>query len=125
MTEAERRLWSALRGRRLRGFKFRRQQPLGIYIIDFFCPEARLIVEADGSQHDDEDQAWYDYGRTKWLKSRGYHVLRFRNYNILRYPSQVVEAIADALGQAPIRPAGSADAAPSVHLPPQGGKGKG
>ena len=53
-TEAEIRLWSKLRRKQLEGFRFRRQQPMGRYIVDFFCPEARLIVEIDGGQHADE-----------------------------------------------------------------------
>jgi very-short-patch-repair endonuclease len=104
MTEAERRLWSALCDRRAAGFKFRRQHQIGHYIVDFFCPQARLIVEADGAQHEDEEQAWYDYRRTRWLMSRGYRVLRFRNLDVLRFPYQVVARIEEALVEAPPHP---------------------
>jgi len=125
MTDAERRLWSALRHRRLQGHRFRRQQQIGHYIVDFFCPKTRLIIEVDGSQHADEDNAWYDYHRTKWLESRGYRVVRFTNYDVLKHPIQVVEAVSEVLAASPpIRPVGSANATPPVHLPPQGGKGK-
>ena len=96
MTDAERRLWNGLRDRRLEGLKFRRQQPLGSYFVDFFCFEATLIVEADGSQHWDEDEAWYDYHRTKWLESEGYRVIRFDNRTILKYPAEVLVTIAAA-----------------------------
>jgi very-short-patch-repair endonuclease len=123
MTDAEQRLWSALRNGRLQGFKFRRQQPIGHYIVDFFCAKARLIIELDGSQHDDEGRAWYDYRRTKWLTTKGYRVIRFRNYDVLRHPSQIIQAIALELRGPPIRLTGAAHAAPAIHLPPQGGKG--
>jgi very-short-patch-repair endonuclease len=104
------------------GFKFRRQQAIGIYIVDFFCPSAKLIVELDGSQHDDEGHAWYDHRRTKWLSAKGYRVIRFRNYGALRHTSRVIDAIAQALRR-PIRLGGVAGATPPIHLPPQGGKG--
>jgi 5-methyltetrahydrofolate--homocysteine methyltransferase len=95
-TDAERRLWSGLRNRRLNGLKFRRQHQLGPYLVDFCCVEARLVVEADGSQHHDEVQARYDHNRTKWIESAGYRVVRFANRDILKYPSHVLEAIAAA-----------------------------
>ena len=96
MTEAERRLWSGLRDRRLEGPKFRRQQQIGPYYADFFCHEASLVVEADGSQHYDEDELWYDYHRTKWLESAGYAVVRFSNREVLKHPAEVFSAIAIA-----------------------------
>src|SRR5216683_1045181 len=67
MTDAERRLWSALRGRRLRGFKFRRQHRLGPFIADFVCVEHRLVIEADGGQH---AESAVDARRTAWLEAR-------------------------------------------------------
>ncbi|HYZ60870.1 MAG TPA: endonuclease domain-containing protein [Acetobacteraceae bacterium] len=77
-TDVERRLWFALRDRRLRGAKFRRQAPMGPYIVDFVCLQAALIVELDGGQHGgDEDQA-----RQAWLEAQGYHVLRFWNNEV-------------------------------------------
>jgi very-short-patch-repair endonuclease len=99
MTDAERRLWSGLRNRRLNGLKFRRQHPLGPCLVDFLCHEARLVVEADGGLHHEEVQAWYDYHRTKWLESAGYRVVRFTNHDILKHPMQVLEAIAAAAMQ--------------------------
>jgi very-short-patch-repair endonuclease len=66
-TDAEIRLWSRLRRKQLEGFRFRRQHPLGPYVVDFFCAPAKLIVEVDGGQHADEGEA-----RTNWLEARGY-----------------------------------------------------
>ncbi|MDP9415418.1 MAG: DUF559 domain-containing protein, partial [Pseudomonadota bacterium] len=73
MTEAEHRLWLHLRGRRLEGFKFKRQWTLGRYVVDFCCLEARLIVEVDGGQHSEEADAV----RTAWLEAEGFRVRRF------------------------------------------------
>ena len=79
-TEAERRLWYALRDRRMQTLKFRRQAPIGPYIVDFLCIAHRLIVEADGSQHAESKR---DAVRDAWLASNGYRVLRFGNHDIL------------------------------------------
>jgi adenine-specific DNA-methyltransferase len=96
MTDAERRLWAGLRDRRLNGLKFRRQRQIGPYFVDFVCLEAKLIVEADGSQHYEEDRAWYDYRRTKHLEADGYKVLRFTNFEVLKHPAGVLARIAEA-----------------------------
>ncbi len=80
-TEAERKLWSCLRDKRLLGLRFRRQQPIGPYIADFYCSAAKLIIELDGSQHAN-GQAQYDLYRTRWLEARGYKVLRFWNTDL-------------------------------------------
>ena len=79
-TEAEARLWGELRGRKLRGWKWRRQAPIGPFIVDFFCPAARLVVELDGSQH--LDQTEYDARRTRFLEQRGLRVIRFESEHI-------------------------------------------
>ena len=94
MTDAERRLWSGVRDRRLEGLKFRRQVPVGPYIADFVCTDAMLVVEADGSQHHDEEARWYDYRRSELLAREGYEVIRFDNTEILRDPGQVLDKIA-------------------------------
>ena len=94
-TEAEKKLWSALRRNAL-GHSFRRQHPIGSYIVDFVCLDAKLIVEADGGQHD-EIRAEHDAARTAWLKERGYTVLRFWNNEILGNIDGVVESIRLAL----------------------------
>lgn len=93
-TEAERKLWSILRSKRLAGFKFKRQQAIGFYIADFVNFERRLIVEADGSQHIDSAR---DTQRTAWLESQGFTVVRFWNDDILARADVVAEAIWAAL----------------------------
>ena len=98
-TEPEYRLWQHLRGRRLLGFKFRRQAPIGPYFADFVCFEARLIVEADGGQH--TSRVSEDDARTAWLNREGYRVLRFWNSDILNDIEGVVTMIAEALRATP------------------------
>lgn len=94
MTDAERKLWRALRNRQAADFKFKRQVPLGPYIVDFLCFEAQLIVEADGSQHG--EQKVYDQRRTAYLETLGYQVIRFWNYDILTNLDGVLCAIVEA-----------------------------
>jgi very-short-patch-repair endonuclease len=94
MTDAERRLWSVLRSRRLQGYKFRRQRPIGPFIVDFACIEHHLVVEADGGQHLESD---YDARRAAWLEARGWRVLRFWNNDILANTEGVQEAVLMAL----------------------------
>ena len=91
-TEAEARLWWHLRAARLRGLKFRRQQPIGDYIVDFICFERKLIIEVDGSQHLDAIER--DDVRTAWLESVGFTVLRFWNDDVLRDAGCVAQEIA-------------------------------
>ena len=90
-TEAEKRLWYALRDRRLCGLKFRRQVPLGPYIADFYCPAARLIVEADGGHHNMASDAFRD----GWMAAQGIITLRFWNSDILQNLQGVLATIAD------------------------------
>jgi len=92
-TDAERILWSLLRGRRLAALRFRRQQPIGPYIVDFFCPSAKLIVELDGSQHGTDEAIVYDEGRSRFFESKGYRVLRFSNGEVMTNRDGVAEAI--------------------------------
>jgi very-short-patch-repair endonuclease len=94
-TEWEHSLWERLRRRQLNGFKFRRQHPVGPFFADFFCPEAKLIVEIDGSQHADELER--DNSRTERLRDAGYNVLRFWNHEISSEIDTVIQRIADAL----------------------------
>ncbi|MGP2491881.1 endonuclease domain-containing protein [Mesorhizobium sp. PUT5] len=89
-TEAEDKLWQELRGRRLDRIKFRRQAPIGNYIADFVCLEARLIVEIDGSQHAGSD---YDRRRDMALNECGFRVLRFWNDDVLRDLDSVCDTI--------------------------------
>jgi adenine-specific DNA-methyltransferase len=113
LTEAESALWKHIRYRRLKRHKFRRQAPIGQYIVDFACFEKGLIIEIDGGQH--SDQVAYDSERTQWLGSQGFRVLRFWNDQVLReieaVKAVVLEALEDQLDT------------PHPNLPPQGGKG--
>jgi very-short-patch-repair endonuclease len=95
-TDAERRSWRALRYRQIAGQKFRRQRPIGRYIVDFVCLERALIVGVDGSQHAEQSRA-YDAKRDTWLRSRGYQVLRFTDVEVLTTLDSVVEAIWQAI----------------------------
>ncbi|PTQ67715.1 endonuclease domain-containing protein [Pseudomonas sp. GV071] len=96
-TEAERGMWYRLRDRRFMGLKFRRQVPLGRYIVDFLCSEMKLIVELDGGQH--MEQAAYDQCRTQWLEGQGYRVLRFWNDQVLLEMEAVLESMQTWLEQ--------------------------
>jgi len=95
LTDAERWLWYELRSRRFAEKKFRRQTPIGEYIVDFVCHEAKLIVELDGGQH--VLLVGYDDARTAWLNSRGFRVLRFWNHQIFEEQDAVLETIWNAL----------------------------
>ena len=99
LTDAERCLWRHLRAHRFDGEKFRRQEPIGGYVVDFVSHRSRLIVELDGGQH--AVQVEYDRERTSWLESRGYRVIRFWNNQVLTETEQVLEAIALALTPSP------------------------
>jgi very-short-patch-repair endonuclease len=92
-TDAERKLWSLLRNKQMLSLRFRRQQPIGPYIADFFCATAKLIVELDGGQHGLDANIAYDKERTCFLNERGYRVLRFANMDVLRNPESVCEGI--------------------------------
>jgi very-short-patch-repair endonuclease len=81
-THAEQKLWSALRASSLGGYKFRRQHPIGRFIVDFYCSEARLVVEIDGDVHAGQEE--YDQARSDWLEEQGYRVIRFRNEDLIR-----------------------------------------
>ncbi|NBR26905.1 MAG: endonuclease domain-containing protein [Betaproteobacteria bacterium] len=95
LTDAEKRLWQKINRRQIGAFKFRRQHPIGEYIVDFVCLERHLIVELDGGQH--AAQVAYDDQRTAWLKSRGYRVLRFWNNDVMSNTDGVVEKILEAI----------------------------
>ena len=94
MTDAERRLWSLLRDRRLNGHKFRRQHPLGPYVLDFACLEHMLAVEVDGGQHAENE---HDRERTAWLEAQGWRVVRFWNNDVLSNAEGVVARLIEAL----------------------------
>ena len=92
-TDAECRLWSLLRAKRLSGYKFKRQQPIDHYIADFVCLQHRLIVEADGGQHSIEADA----PREAYLTAQGFRILRFWNNDVLNNAEGVTLSILDAL----------------------------
>lgn len=91
LTLAEKKLWSHLRNRQLDGLKFRRQVPLGNYIVDFICFERKLVIEVDGGQHSQNIN--YDLQRTKWFEDKGFRVIRFWNNEVLKNIDEVKEAI--------------------------------
>ena len=91
MTLAEQRLWARLRNRNLAGLKFRRQHPIGRFIVDFYCAQYRLVIELDGSIH--MRQRSRDSARTAWLESQGYQELRFSNERVYEQLEMVLEEI--------------------------------
>ena len=93
-TDAERLLWQRLRNRQVSGLKFRRQEPLGPYVVDFFCLARRLIVEVDGGQHAAAGNR--DTARTAWFQARGYRVVRFWNTEVIENIEGVLETIVHA-----------------------------
>ena len=111
MTKAEKRIWLRLRAHRFGGHTFRRQVPIGPYIADFVCLNARLIIEIDGGQHASV-RAPADAKRDAWLRSQGFSILRFWNNDVLKNTQGVLERIAEVLGES---------SPPSLTLPRKGG----
>jgi very-short-patch-repair endonuclease len=91
-TPAEQRLWSRLRSKQLYGLKFRRQHPVGRFVVDFCCISRKLVIEIDGDSH--ASQEAYDQARTAWLEEQGYRVVRFTNREVTYNLDAVLEAIA-------------------------------
>jgi len=100
MTEAEKKIWYALRKKQL-GVEFRRQQPIGKYIVDFTCLERKLVIEVDGGEHFNSPK---DTIRDRWFDQQGYKVLRFWNPDVLKNVDGVVQTIADEITPSPIPP---------------------
>jgi len=94
-TAAENHLWQRIRKQQVLGFKFRRQHTIDRFIVDFYCTEARLIIEVDGIIHDDQQEA--DQLRTEFLETLGLRVLRFTNGEVLQQTDGVIERIAEVL----------------------------
>lgn len=94
-TEYEALLWTILRKKQVGGYKFRRQHIIAGYIVDFYCPAAKLVIEVDGDVHD--GQQGYDQERDKLMKVLGYRVLRFKNREIVDELGKVLGVIVDAL----------------------------
>jgi len=90
-TPAEAKLWACLSSRQVGGFKFRRQHPIDRFIVDFYCPACRLVIEIDGDTH--AEQVEYDQARTSWLSEQGYHVIRFSNREVVQHLDEVIEVI--------------------------------
>ena len=103
MNDAEQRLWSRLRAHRMDGRKFRRQHPIGRYIVDFVCLDARLIIEVDGDSHGNDSRESLDAQRTAFLEKVGFRVIRFWNHQVLTDVDNVTETIFDALNMDPSR----------------------
>jgi very-short-patch-repair endonuclease len=109
MTDAERALWRLLRDRRFAGWRFRRQEPINRYIVDFICFEARLVIEVDGGQHAESKT---DPARDADLTARGFHVLRLWNNDVLANPDGVYQTIQEALARC--APSGAAPSSSSA-----------
>ncbi|WP_299412142.1 DUF559 domain-containing protein [Acaryochloris sp. IP29b_bin.148] len=97
LTPAEKKLWKALQKRQLNGLKFRCQHPIGSFIVDFYCPQCRLVIELDGDIHD--QQVEYDEARTEQLNQLGYRVIRFRNPDVMQHLDHVLQQIRHASEQ--------------------------
>jgi len=97
MTDAERRLWSKLRRKQLKEFQFYRQKNIGDFIVDFYCPAAKLIVEIDGGQHYLEENILKDEARELYMNGLGFKVLRFSNNDVFNNIEGVVKKIYDHL----------------------------
>ena len=92
-TDAERRLWAKVRKKQLKGYQFYRQKIIGNFIVDFYSPKARLIIEVDGNHHPKDIQADRDSARDNYMKNRGLTVLRFSDREVLTNLDSVIEAI--------------------------------
>lgn len=125
MSNAEQHLWSHLRRRQLKGYKFRRQYPIGRYIADFACIKASLVIEVDGGQHNERTSQ--DTVRTRTLHAYGFRVLRFWNDAVLTETDAVLEVIAEALSPHPSPPPQAGEGVcriDSRSLPPLVGEGQ-
>jgi very-short-patch-repair endonuclease len=118
MTDAERRLWYRLRANRFLDLKFKRQAPIGPYVVDFICFEYKLVVEVDGGQHADSEA---DRRRDDWLRHEGYTVLRFWNHDVLKFTDVVLDEVARSLTSEQYTPLPARSAR---HPLPQGERGK-
>ena len=98
-TDAERALWKRLRARQISGVKFRRQMPIGPYIVDFASLDTRIVVELDGGQHAISPQQEHDETRGDWLEEQGFTILRFWNTDVLNNMDGVLSSILDAIQQ--------------------------
>ncbi len=102
--EFERQMWQLLRNRQRCNKKFRREHPLGIYTVDFYCAEAKLVVEVDGSSHQSEEAKQYDKIRDQWMNANGIRVLRFTCRQVMKETRKVLNEIDQALTESPSPP---------------------
>jgi very-short-patch-repair endonuclease len=126
MTVAEEIMWRSLRGSSLDGLKFRRQVPIGRYVVDFLCSEHRLIVELDGPPHEKEEQISHDAARDDWLRQQGYSIIRLENELVIGGGNIPLDRIREAIrtGVEASRRAPSSDPrSREGHLLPQAGEG--
>lgn len=105
LTPAEKVLWDALRGRRFCGLKFRRQHPIGCFVVDFYCPEKQLIVEVDGGVHESQSQCASDAEREEWLMGLGLQIVRVSNDLVLTDMRAALTVIESALHLTVLSPA--------------------
>jgi very-short-patch-repair endonuclease len=103
MTHSERIIWQEIRKRKFFGIIFRRQHPIGLFIVDFYCHEVRLVIEIDGNIHDLEENMEYDENRTFELKKLGLQVIRFRNEEIECRINKVLEILAKEIKNRKLR----------------------
>ena len=104
MTDAERHLWAKIRMKQLKGYQFYRQKPTGDYIVDFFCPRAKLVIELDGSHHLVGEKIEHDRIRVEHLSSLGLRVMRFTNTDVLTHINGVIESIIENMEKIPLSP---------------------
>jgi very-short-patch-repair endonuclease len=98
MTDAEVKLWQQLRMRQIGGVKFLRQRPIGNYIVDFYAPEEKLVIEVDGGQHYEEEGLEYDEQRDVFLEGLGLKVIRFSNLDVLKNIDGVIKRVVEVVG---------------------------
>ncbi len=112
MTDAERHLWAKIRMKQLNGYQFYRQKPIGGYIVDFYCPRAKLVIEVDGGQHFFNEKVEDDRIRAEHMRSLGFRVLRFTNTGVLTHIEGVVESIEREIPLSPPLKKGETQASP-------------
>jgi very-short-patch-repair endonuclease len=120
LTNAERIVWYGVRAHRLNGASFRRQTPVGPYIVDFVCHSAKLVVEIDGGQHFEDAHEKRDARRDRFLAAKGYRALRFSNLDVMSNRNGVLESIAEAVQAAAPSPPSPASAGEGAQPSEQG-----
>ena len=125
-TDTEQVVWKHLRAKHFKGLKFRRQQPVGKYIVDFVCFEKKIIIELDGGQHAMLSEKQKDVERDKWFEAQGYIVLRFWDNEVLMNMQEVLEVIrGHCFNHPPLNPLPSREGKIRKEPPIKGGAGKG